>query len=142
MKTIDQANSTGELQMLAMETLVALNDWQREQDHEVVERLDCQIEWDSGNPQKSSINMATIEFTEREKNYGHSFLIRLLANALGVNSLDITEIKFDHLAKSDIEFVILQDGKRSRRKRFQGSFEINNAIFSIDFCKVPLNPNN
>ena len=123
------------------EALVAHNDWQREQDHEAVERLDRQIEWGNGNPQKSSINMATIDFAEHEKNNDHYLLRRLLANTLNINSLDITEIKFDHFAKSDIEFVILQDGKRSRRKRFQGSFEINNAIFSIDFCKVPLNLN-
>lgn len=124
------------------EALVARNDWQREQDHEVVERLDRQVvEWDNEGPQKSSINMAAIKFTEQEKNNDHNLLARLLASALGVNPLDITQIKFDHFAKSDVEFVILQDGKRSCRRRFQGSFEISNAIFSIDFCKVPLNPN-
>src|SRR5690554_1079694 len=95
------------------ETLVARNDWQREQDHEVVERRDCQVEWDNENPQKSSINMATIDFTEHEKSYDVIFLRRLLADALGVNHLDITEIEFEHFAKSDIEFVILKDGKRS-----------------------------
>lgn len=98
------------------------------------------VEFENENPQKASINMAAIKFTEHEKSYDDIFLRRLLANALGVNPLDITQIKFDHFAKSDIEFVILKDGKRSCRRRFQGSFEIDNAIFSIDFCKVPLNP--
>ena len=51
MKTISTSTSTStSISIAEFKTLVARNDWHREQDHEVVERLDRQVEeWDEEN---------------------------------------------------------------------------------------------